>query len=221
MGLDMYLQKAKRIGNVTPRQLESVDGYYSYLERRDEYESSTLKSWCGIDIEEIDMSVIENYKDEYIHRYACWDEEKKFGWKTVFNTIASWRKANHIHKWFVDNVQDGIDNCGTYEVTKEQLEELLNICKEVADKSKLVKGKVINGQTVENGRWINNYVDGEYIENPSVAQELLPTTSGFFFGNTKYDQWYLEDVKHTIGVIEDVLNTTNFEHEIVMYSSSW
>ena len=221
MGLDMYLQKAKRIGDVTPRQLESVDGYYSYLERGDGYESSTLESWCGIDIEEIDMSVIENYKDEYIHRYACWDSEKKYGWKTVFNTIASWRKANHIHKWFVDNIQDGIDNCGTYEVTKEQLEELLDICKEVVDKSKLVKGKIVNGQTIENDRWVNNYVDGEYIENPSVAQELLPTTSGFFFGGTKYDQWYLEDVKHTIGVIEDVLNTTNFEHEIVMYSSSW
>ena len=23
--------------------------------------------------------------------------------------IASWRKANAIHKWFVDNVQDGVD----------------------------------------------------------------------------------------------------------------
>ena len=28
------------------------------------------------------------------------------------NQIASWRKANAIHKWFVDNVQDGVDDCG-------------------------------------------------------------------------------------------------------------
>lgn len=33
--------------------------------------------------------------------------------------------------------------------------------------------------------------------------------------------WYMADVKHTIEIIEDVFNTTNFEHEIVMYSSSW
>jgi hypothetical protein len=35
-----------------------------------------------------------------------------------------WRKSNAIHKWFVDNVQDGNDNCGYYWVEREQLEEL-------------------------------------------------------------------------------------------------
>ena len=35
-----------------------------------------------------------------------------------------WRKANAIHKWFVDNVQEGTDDCGNYSVSKEQLEEL-------------------------------------------------------------------------------------------------
>lgn len=39
-----------------------------------------------------------------------------------------WRKANHIHKWFVDNVQEGIDDCGEYSVTYQQLRELLKLC---------------------------------------------------------------------------------------------
>jgi len=48
-----------------------------------------------------------------------------------------WRKANQIHKWFVDNVQSGKDDCGTYEVKIEQLERLISLCKEVlADHSK-------------------------------------------------------------------------------------
>lgn len=42
-----------------------------------------------------------------------------------------WRKANAIHKWFVDNVQEGVDNCGYYYVSTEKLEELLKVCKEV------------------------------------------------------------------------------------------
>jgi hypothetical protein len=42
-----------------------------------------------------------------------------------------WRKANQIHKWFVDNVQSGEDDCGTYDVAPEQLEELVSLCKEV------------------------------------------------------------------------------------------
>lgn len=46
---------------------------------------------------------------------------------------AYWRKANQIHKWFVKNVQSGKDDCGTYNVSKEQLETLLATCKEVQE----------------------------------------------------------------------------------------
>ena len=51
--------------------------------------------------------------------------------------IGYWRKANQIHNWFVNNVQNGNDNCGTYYVGVEQLEELSESCKAVlADHSK-------------------------------------------------------------------------------------
>lgn len=39
-----------------------------------------------------------------------------------------WRKANAIHKWFVDNVQDGEDECREHYVTREQLKELRDAC---------------------------------------------------------------------------------------------
>ena len=39
--------------------------------------------------------------------------------------IGYWRKSNQIHNWFVDRVQKGIDDCGEYEVSEEQLKELL------------------------------------------------------------------------------------------------
>lgn len=42
-----------------------------------------------------------------------------------------WRKANHIHKWFVDNVQGGVDNCAQYLVSVEDLEKLLALVNEV------------------------------------------------------------------------------------------
>lgn len=169
----------------------------------------------------VNLDLVEDYITEYIHRYSTWDTEKKYGYKTIFEQIGYWRKANHIHNWFVENVQDGIDECDTYEVTKEQLEDLLSVCKEVLNNSKLVKGKVINGQKYENGKMVNIYQDGEYIEDSSVAEELLPTTSGFFFGGTEYDEWYYKDVENTINIIEDVLRTTDFKHEVVMYRSSW
>lgn len=50
---------------------------------------------------------------------------------------AYWRKANHIHRWFVNNVQEGNDDCGSYYVGVEQLRTLLNLCETVlADHSK-------------------------------------------------------------------------------------
>jgi hypothetical protein len=42
-----------------------------------------------------------------------------------------WRKANAIHKWFVDNVQDGTDDCGTYWVSQDNLEQLLSVIETV------------------------------------------------------------------------------------------
>ena len=42
--------------------------------------------------------------------------------------VAYWRKANYIHKWFVDNVQEGIDNCGEYWVSNEKMQELYDTC---------------------------------------------------------------------------------------------
>jgi len=42
--------------------------------------------------------------------------------------IMYWRKADHIHSWFVKNIQDGEDNCREYHVTKEDLKILLEDC---------------------------------------------------------------------------------------------
>ena len=64
-------------------------------------------------------------------------------------------------------------------------------------------------------------VDGKYIKDTSVAEELLPTSSGFFFGGTNYDQWYLEDIDDTIKQIKSILETTDFDNEYVLYQASW
>ena len=50
---------------------------------------------------------------------------------SINEEVMYWRKANAIHKWFVDNVQDGNDDCGVYEVTLDQLQELRHLCIEV------------------------------------------------------------------------------------------
>jgi hypothetical protein len=108
--------------------------------------------------------------------------------KYVVEEAGYWRKANAIHRWFVDNVQEGNDNCGNYYVSRDTLEELLELCKKV-------------------------------VADNSLAETLLPTQSGFFFGGTEYNEWYFEDVINTIKILEECLedeNADDFE-----YSSSW
>lgn len=57
--------------------------------------------------------------------------------KEIKAEVMYWRKSNAIHKWFVDNIQGGNDDCGDYEVSREDLQKLLSVIEEVlADRSK-------------------------------------------------------------------------------------
>ncbi len=52
----------------------------------------------------------------------------------------------------------------------------------------------------------------------SLAEVLLPTVSGFFFGGTQYDEWYFKDIDNTIQILEEALADKGGDF---YYSSSW
>jgi hypothetical protein len=103
-----------------------------------------------------------------------------------------WRKANAIHRWFVDNVQNGVDNCAEYYVSTEQLTELRDLCKKV-------------------------------LENPENAMELLPPKSGFFFGSTVIDEFFIDDLTSTVERFDYLLDLPEVKDRTVSlyYHSSW
>lgn len=103
----------------------------------------------------------------------------------ILEEQAYWRKANQIHKWFVDNVQNGNDDCGIYEIDGESLLQLVDLCK-----------KVLN--------------------NHELAEKLLPTLKGFFFGDTDYNEYYFKDLENTIEQLKDIDADCWYE-----YTSSW
>jgi hypothetical protein len=53
------------------------------------------------------------------------------GGVVVTVSIGYWRKANQIHHWMVENVQQGQDDCGQYMVTREDMGRLLDLCLKV------------------------------------------------------------------------------------------
>jgi hypothetical protein len=106
--------------------------------------------------------------------------------------VGYWRKANAIHNWFVQNVQDGIDECQTSYVEREQLESL----RMVADRAR------------------NAYELGD----SDLAGRILPPTSGFFLGGTAVDDWYADSLTRTIEIIDKALKLDDCSF---YYHSSW
>ena len=141
--------------------------------------------------------------------------------------VCYWRKANQIHNWFVQNVQEGEDDCQESYVSREQLVQLRDLCREVLCGTALVKGAVHNGTTYEaGGKVTENWEEGEVIVDPSTAKKLLPSTSGFFFGSTDYDQWYAQDIKHTETTLTAILENPIFSDQSWVgwsfyYRASW
>ena len=122
---------------------------------------------------------------------------------TVEVTVAYWRKSNQIHQWFVQNVQGGEDECRPHHVSRDQLVELRELCV-----------KLLTVHDKDPGR------------AGKQAHEELPSQSGFFFGSTEYDEWYWGDLKHTVEMLDRVLeHSTELEDSYGMpsfvYQSSW
>lgn len=58
----------------------------------------------------------------------------------------------------------------------------------------------------------------QVIANPEMAEELLPTGSGFFFGSTDYNEWYFMGLNDTIGIINRCLES---KFDYFEYQASW
>ena len=118
-----------------------------------------------------------------------------------------WRKANAIHNWFVEKVQDGIDaNDGSENpVSKEILDELTTIIK-------LAIG----------GRYLSKLDDKWTASNRDIARfnQYMPTQSGFFFGSTEYDYWYLRQLHYTNKKLKKVNSKAGQEWQYY-YHASW
>lgn len=190
-------------------------GLDMYLERCDR------RAWGYKDMEiskmKVDKPALYEELKPLIHKRGS----EYYNRESFFEEVGYWRKANAIHKWFVENVQNDVDDCNYYEASKEQLETLLGICKTIKSKCKMEKGYVKNGEKLNGEVWCPIMEEGEYITNPEVAEELLPTQSGFFFGSTEYDEYYMADIEDTIDILTKVLETTDFDREMITYCSSW
>lgn len=139
--------------------------------------------------------------------------------------VAYWRKSNQIHTWFVENVQAGVDDCSSYDVSVEQLTELRDLCQKVLERAKVEDGTFKNGwrsYTNDDGERVSEDVmqEGLVIVNIDEIKELLPNSSGFFFGSTEYSEYYLKDLEQTVKMIDAALEGKD-QWATFEYRASW
>ena len=98
-----------------------------------------------------------------------------------------------------------VENCGGGEDTCQQMYVSLEKLEELLDICKQVS------------------------KDHGLAQVLLPTQDGFFFGSTEYDDWYFDKIEDTIKIVEPVIEfLKNITEKCksndwwdVVYQASW
>lgn len=176
----------------------------------------------------------ENERNEYDRLVETFgmkdfvDESSPHAYVTF--TVGYWRKANHIHSWFVRECQNGVDECQKTHIDIAQLKDLREICLRVLASTKLVPGELYAGTIYnkEHPEGLKQIEPGKVLEDFSLAEELLAPQEGFFFGSVDYDQWYWEDLEATVNIVDRCValterpkNSDGFEWWDFEYQSSW
>ena len=214
MALIMYLTKAPRYQNIMTDEYETIprddivliDKYFNWKRAKAEGKDSgdTLEEWCGIPEDRLAHKYIVNYYgDFYVEKTMYHEYMGEIETYSILDQLARIVKANHIFNWFIHNVMHGVANKDYYEITKDNLESLLNAC-----------NKVRNEFTYNNDK---------YSVNEAVAEEYLPLMKerGIFFGTDNYDNIYANQVIEAINIINNILATTDFEKETVYFNATW
>ena len=160
-------------------------------------------------------------------------KKKKYARKEWENMkeIAYWRKANHIHNYFVNEVislkhrkDEDFEYHGDYElIGKPHLVKLLDKVNYLLDNIILEDGEIMNGMRLDKdtGEFVPNMIQGKRIANPQICEEVLPRADGFFFGDQEYTQWYYDDLVHTKEMLEKILKEHDFKNYYIYYCASW
>jgi hypothetical protein len=114
----------------------------------------------------------------------------------IVEQVGYWRKFNALHQWFVDNCQNGVDECQESYVSEEQLKELL-------EEVLIPIHEAFKSGDIDNAN--------------QIAQDLLPTQGGFFFGGLEYNEYYFKDIENTIEILKGLVE----EGGDFYYQSSW
>lgn len=227
MGLDIYFRKQRHQGmynaiaeieeqrakffnaeyNLSDEQIDMLNKAYDLAHETNDYSgvNEMLKDFCTpiwVEVADAVKAILDKYNNDELKSEVlvtipikesdavdCFDMGK---FKKT--EVAYFRKVNFLLPFFGYE-----ENCSDIEISKEQVENLINTCEHILSSKK-------------------SGLDEDTLTE--LVQNTLPTEGGFFFGSTEYDEWYFKDVEYVLKQFTNVLNETDWENE-TLYMHCW
>ena len=191
MGLDIYFHAKSKNEKLREEYNELDVKRRDVYDRYDEATKKEIEKISGTDTpmeyDDLPAEIIKKLQVEFEGELNEIEGKLDDCYNALYSEVAYFRKVNFLLPYFGYE-----ENCSEIVIDKCEVEELIDDCK-----------RVLGSKDTD---------DAE-----SVADELLPTEEGFFFGNTDYDEWYFNDVQGVMDKFTEILNDFDFdENELIM-----
>lgn len=221
MGLDVYFHRVKRVSENTP--LDTPDRLHNFTDEVDKDAQKELKQF----IEKIIKPLREAWENAQTNDYWKWIYNERY-----FTFVEKLRKKIAVnYDWKIRPYTDKIlDLPELEEVLKKEVEMWYEQYDAYFRKVNFIFAYFENiGKMVDQYFAIVEKEDVEdlidrcerVLKDHDLANSLLPTQAGFFFGSTNYDDWYFYDVKDCLKQMKKYLKLFKGEGTGYVIFSWW
>lgn len=208
MGLDIYFHKVKKARKSSNESLKSIKEYADILDKRakDRFLRFSKKSIDKLsnaanndEYEEIYHNIFDKQMKKYTQFYYSYEGMK--------NKVCP---LDDVKKYFFDFLK-------CYYAEEDAYFRKVNFVYHY------FSPKLVNECCFVTREDLQDLIErcDRVLKNHSLAEELLPTQSGFFFGSTDYDNWYFEDVKDCRRQMKKLLRGFHEDTDVIYVIMSW
>lgn len=215
MGLDIYFHKLKKNGNI-PADVYSHEDWSVIRDEEDKQSKNALEKVYDKSIKTLKKAKTEDeHKKAYelvIKRLCKFSNYPQFDFRKL-GVEYNYRLGKHEFK----EVSTDVFESNREDILNKHYSPYIAYFRKVNFVYAYFQDKLIDEVA-----WVtrNDLIDlidrcDKVLKDHSLAEELLPTRAGFFFGSTEYDKYYYDDVKDCKKQMEKILK--GFKDDELMY----
>lgn len=219
MGLDIYFRKLKK-NDKLPKEINSYDDWNKVSDEADNQSRAKLIKVFDKAVKTLKEASKENYSKVYgrvIKRICKFSNFPQFHYKEL-GVDYDYSKGKYIYtcvpvSFFAKNRRA---------ILKNHYAPHIAYFRKVNFVYAYFSPKLIDEVAWVTRGDLIDLIDRceKVLKDHSLAETLLPTQSGFFFGSTEYSDWYFEDVEDCKNQMSKLLKGLK-DDEVIYVSMSW